>query len=586
MNRIKSGFGSLASKTQIRFLCTSVLDDPRPQSPFLSENLASFLDNCSDAFSLRKLHARIFPHGLGNNIFLGCKLLNCYAKFDLLSDSRWVFDRIVNGNLSLWNAILVGYFRAGQFDEVLWRYVDLRRWNIGLDSDAITFGLKSCIELGDLGFGRGIHGDALKSGFSSNGFVGSSLIGLHTRCGLIDDASKVFDEITERDALSLRKLHVRIFAHGLGNNIFLGCKLLNCYAKFDLLSDSRWVFDRIVNGNLSLWNAILVGYFRAGQFDEVLRRYVDLRRWNIGLDSGAITFGLKSCIELGDLGFGRGIHGDALKSGFSSNGFAGSSLIGLYFRCGFVEDAAEVFDEITGRDIVAQSGDQRACEAFGFARRMQRQGLHPNRVTLVSLLQAASQLEVLKEGRSVHGYTIRRGIGGSDEVFETSPVDISTMVEGGQHKSLPAAHKCIFHLLNILGVLLQVKHATGNLPSPFVIDHNTVVMLIADLLTYAGTLQTANILQASNNTNIYELMNNISLLCGTLALVLLVLLLVPAFGWFTLACWAIYFVIIGTKSYQTLRTLCADVIRYVCDKMKEAMRLNGIDEPQNQNENA
>ncbi|KAB2628604.1 pentatricopeptide repeat-containing protein [Pyrus ussuriensis x Pyrus communis] len=149
----------------------------------------------------------------------------------------------------------------------------------------------------------------------------------------------------------------------------------------------------------------LVGYFRAGQFDEVLWRYVDLRRWSIGLDSGTITFGLKSCIELGDLGFGPGIHGDALKSGFSSNGFVGSSPNGFYSRCGF-------------------SGDQRACEAFGFACRMQRQGLHPNRVTLASLLQAASQLEALEEGRSVHGYAIRRGIGGSDEVFETSLLDL------------------------------------------------------------------------------------------------------------------------------------------------------------------
>ncbi|KAM1009739.1 hypothetical protein FF1_045136 [Malus domestica] len=282
MNRIKSGFGSLPSKTQIRFLCTSILDDPRPQSPFLSENLNSFLDSCSDAFSLRRLHARIFAHGLGNNIFLGCKLLNCYAKFDLLSDSRWVFDRIVNGNLSLWNAILVGYFRAGQFDEVLRRYVDLRRWNIGLDSGAITFAVKSCIELGDLGFGRGIHGDALKSGFSSNGFVGSSLIGLYSRSWFVEDAAEVFDEITERDIV--------------------------------------------------VYTSIITGY--------------------------------------------------------------------------------------------AQSGDQRACEAFGFARRMQRQGLHPNRVTLVSLLQAASQLEAVKEGRSVHGYAIRRGIGGLDEVFETSLMDM------------------------------------------------------------------------------------------------------------------------------------------------------------------
>nr|XP_008350619.1 uncharacterized protein LOC103413971 isoform X2 [Malus domestica] len=115
----------------------------------------------------------------------------------------------------------------------------------------------------------------------------------------------------------------------------------------------------------------------------------------------------------------------------------------------------------------------------------------------------------------------------------------SPMEEGGRYKSPPAAHKCIYHLLNILGVLLQ----------------------------------TANILQASNNTNIYELMNNISLLCGTLALVLLVLLLVPAFGWFTLACWALYFVIIATKSFQILRGLCTAAVGYVSEKYQTLIRL-------------
>ncbi|CAN6702579.1 unnamed protein product [Malus baccata var. baccata] len=127
----------------------------------------------------------------------------------------------------------------------------------------------------------------------------------------------------------------------------------------------------------------------------------------------------------------------------------------------------------------------------------------------------------------------------------------SPMEEGGRYKSPPAAHKCIFHLLNILGVLLQVKHATGNLPSPF----------------------TANILRTSNNTSIYEVMNNISLLCGTLALVLMVLLLVPAFGWFTLACWALYFVIIATKSFQILRGLCTAAVGYVSEKYQTLIRL-------------
>ncbi|KAL6195995.1 hypothetical protein ACLB2K_031612 [Fragaria x ananassa] len=177
-------------------------------------------------------------------------------------------------------------------------------------------------------------------------------------------------------AFSLGKFHARILALGLANHT-----LLNCYHK---LSESTW-------------NSILVGYYRAGHFDQVLTRYIHLRRqWSIGLDSAAITFACKSCIELNHLQLGRGIHVDAVKFGLNGNGFVGYAHI----------------------------GDFRAYEAFGIAVRMQRKGLLPNRVTLVSLLQAASQLDTLKEGRSVHGYAIRRGIGGFDEVFETSLMDM------------------------------------------------------------------------------------------------------------------------------------------------------------------
>ncbi|RXH99845.1 hypothetical protein DVH24_021647 [Malus domestica] len=155
---------------------------------------------------------------------------------------------------------------------------------------------------------------------------------------------------------------------------------------------------------------------------------------------------------------------------------------------------------------------------------------------------------------------------------------------GGQYSPPLAVHKYIFFLLGILGGLLGVKHATGDLPSPFVTDHKTVQVFIADLFAYVGALTTTKILQASNNTNIYEWMNNISLLCGTLAVILMALLLDPNFGWFTLACWVVSVATIVTKSYQNLRRLCTTVVGYVRDKMKELMmRLKGAEEPENQN---
>ncbi|GAV76730.1 PPR domain-containing protein/PPR_2 domain-containing protein/PPR_3 domain-containing protein, partial [Cephalotus follicularis] len=229
------------------------------------------------------------------------------------------------------------------------------------------------------------------------------------------------------------KLHACIFSYGLQDNVFLGSKLLTSYAKFGFLAESRWVFDRIINCNLSLWSSIFVGYFRTGHHREVLWRYFNLKERNVGVDGAAITFCLKSCIELGSLDFGKGVHVDALKFGLGSDRYVGSSLIGLYSRYGDIEDASKVFDEVSERDVVvctsmitafAQIGDHRAYEAFGVVDRMLKEQLYPNRVTLVSLLQAAAQLGGIEEGRVVHGYATRRGIGCFDEVFETSLMDM------------------------------------------------------------------------------------------------------------------------------------------------------------------
>lgn len=231
----------------------------------------------------------------------------------------------------------------------------------------------------------------------------------------------------------LKKLHACIFTNGYQDNIFLGSKLLNSYAKFGFLTESRWVFSRIINNNLSLWNSVLVGYFRASQFDEVLRLYYELKGKNIGVHSQVITFSLKSCIELGNLEHGSAVYVDAIKFGLGTDPFVGSSLIGLYCRYGDIEDAFKVFDEIVEKDLVAytsmisgyaQIGDYRAYEAFEIVKCMQMDGLDPNRVTLVSLLHAAAQLQVVEYGRSVHGYATRRGIGCFEEVFETSLMDM------------------------------------------------------------------------------------------------------------------------------------------------------------------
>ncbi|KZV45634.1 pentatricopeptide repeat-containing protein [Dorcoceras hygrometricum] len=235
------------------------------------------------------------------------------------------------------------------------------------------------------------------------------------------------------DLSSLEKLHACMIVRGLEQNSVLGFGALCTFENFNIYTESRSGFNKFINGDVPLWSSIIVAYFRASEYGIVLRFYVALRQKYIGIHNAAITFGLKSCVELRSSDFGRNVHADAFKFGLSNDRYVGSSLIGFYSKCDLIREAARVFDEITDRDVVAytsmiagyaQLGGHCVFKAFAVARDMQRSGFEPNRVTLVSLLQCASRVVSVKKGKMIHGYAIRRGIGGLDEVFETSLIDM------------------------------------------------------------------------------------------------------------------------------------------------------------------
>ncbi|GER45820.1 pentatricopeptide repeat-containing protein [Striga asiatica] len=222
------------------------------------------------------------------------------------------------------------------------------------------------------------------------------------------------------DTKSLKKLQACVIKRGL-----------NSHAKFDLSTESK----RVSYDDPSSWNPIIVGYFKADQYDEALATYLNLRLKNIGIHGLPITFALKSVAELGAHDFGRNLHTDAVKFGLSCNPFVGSSLIKFYARCDQIVDAAKVFDEITEKDLVVYTSmvtayaqvrgrQNQTYKAFRVACNMQNDGFDPNRVTLVSLLQCASRLGAVKEGKCIHGFAVRKEIGFRDEVFETSLLDM------------------------------------------------------------------------------------------------------------------------------------------------------------------
>lgn len=90
----------------------------------------------------------------------------------------------------------------------------------------------------------------------------------------------------------------------------------------------------------------------------------------------------------------------------------------MYAACGFVKCSRSVFDQLSTRDVViwnsiisafVQSGQ--VVDALDLLRDMIMANVKHNTVTIVSVLPACSKLAALPQGKEIHPFIIRQGLG-------------------------------------------------------------------------------------------------------------------------------------------------------------------------------
>jgi pentatricopeptide repeat protein len=139
---------------------------------------------------------------------------------------------------------------------------------------------------------------------------------------------------------------------------------------------------------------------------------------------------LNACASVVALEEGRCIHQQIIQSGCESEVFVGSSLVDMYAKCGSIEEAWRVFKEMPSRNVVTWNAmvlgnvkcdqGQKALELF---RQMQQEGVQPDSVTFVAVLNACASMVALEEGRCVHKQIIEYGWD-SDVFLSNSLVDM------------------------------------------------------------------------------------------------------------------------------------------------------------------
>ncbi|KAL5061339.1 hypothetical protein RYX36_032943, partial [Vicia faba] len=94
------------------------------------------------------------------------------------------------------------------------------------------------------------------------------------------------------------------------------------------------------------------------------------------------------------------------------------SLMVIYFKCGKVESAENIFKLIPKTtpfswDVIISGyiTEGKLFEELNLLRKMRQSSVEPDAITFTNVLAACSQLAALeKEGKFVHGYIIRNRI--------------------------------------------------------------------------------------------------------------------------------------------------------------------------------
>jgi pentatricopeptide repeat protein len=182
---------------------------------------ASLLKACGGLGAARQgaqVHAAMTARGFStaSNAILAGALVDLYAKCRCLPVATRVFESLERKNAIQWTALVVGHAQEGQVGEA----VDLFRrfWSSGVRPDAhVLSGVVGVFaDFALIEQGRQVHCYTVKIPTGLDVSVGNSMVDMYLKCGLTDEAGRLFREMPARNVVSWTAMINGLGKHGLG----------------------------------------------------------------------------------------------------------------------------------------------------------------------------------------------------------------------------------------------------------------------------------------------------------------------------------------------------------------------------------
>ncbi|CAL0300124.1 unnamed protein product [Lupinus luteus] len=301
----------------------------------IERKILHFLHDRNTRTQLTQIHAHILRHGLHQSNQILSHFVSICSSLHKMHYASLIFDQTHNPNILLFNSMIKGYSLSPPHHFSFHIFSEMSARSISPNEYTFAPLLKAVANLRHYRLGQCVHKHVLALGYARHCSIRVGLVEFYAGLERMEDADKVFGEMRERDVI-VWNLMVRGF-----------CKV------GDLEKGLR-LFGEMKERSVVSWNIMISCLAERNKDEKALEVFREMLDKGFEPDDATLVTVLPVCARLGAVDAAEWIHSYSNDKGLLRDVIAvGNSLVDFYCKCGNLELAWRVFNEMACKNVVS-----------------------------------------------------------------------------------------------------------------------------------------------------------------------------------------------------------------------------------------
>ncbi|XP_071726900.1 pentatricopeptide repeat-containing protein At4g20770 [Rutidosis leptorrhynchoides] len=162
----------------------------------------------------KQVHAASVKNFFVDDVYVASGLIGMYSKCNKIDSATRVFDKVKEqDDIVCWNSMISGLSLNDLDNEAFMLFKKTLSNNMRPTQFTYATVLSSCAKLSSVSQGMQVHAHALKDDVINDVIVGSALIDMYSKCGVVDEARLFFDTMSVKNTITWNEM-----IHGYAQN--------------------------------------------------------------------------------------------------------------------------------------------------------------------------------------------------------------------------------------------------------------------------------------------------------------------------------------------------------------------------------